>query len=94
MPNKRPVCKAMQYCDQMVCHACGLAWDVNDPEPPACRHGKAKVLVEISVATLRFPEQLPHDVAAEMVKTYQANGAHVKGMQAAYRLLLDRVSLD
>lgn len=28
-------CKARQYNDQMLCR-CGLAWDVNDPEPPAC----------------------------------------------------------
>lgn len=28
-------CKARQYSDQMMCQ-CGLAWDVNDPEPPAC----------------------------------------------------------
>lgn len=27
-------------------------------------------------------------------KAYQANGAHVAGMQAAYRLLLDRISPD
>lgn len=30
-------CKARQYSDQMQCGACGLAWDVNDPEPPECR---------------------------------------------------------
>lgn len=30
-------CKARQYNDQMQCGRCGLAWDVNDPEPPACR---------------------------------------------------------
>lgn len=29
-------CKAIQYSDQMQCAACGLAWDVNDPEPPRC----------------------------------------------------------
>lgn len=29
-------CKARQYSDQMLCDACGLAWDVNDPEPPRC----------------------------------------------------------
>lgn len=28
-------CKARQYSDQMLCE-CGLAWDVNDPEPPEC----------------------------------------------------------
>lgn len=36
---KRPEskhCKAGQHSDQMLC-ACGLAWDVNDPDPPQCR---------------------------------------------------------
>ena len=30
-------CKAIQYSDQMNCAQCGLCWDVNDPEPPACQ---------------------------------------------------------
>lgn len=29
-------CEARQYSDQMQCARCGLAWDVNDHEPPAC----------------------------------------------------------
>jgi len=29
-------CLARQYSDQMNCAACGLVWDVNDPEPPPC----------------------------------------------------------
>lgn len=29
-------CLARQYSDQMVCHKCGLVWDMNDPEPPEC----------------------------------------------------------
>lgn len=29
-------CHAVQYSDQMNCHLCSLAWDVNDPEPPHC----------------------------------------------------------
>lgn len=29
-------CQARQHSDQMVCEKCGLGWDVNDPEPPAC----------------------------------------------------------
>jgi hypothetical protein len=28
-------CKARQFSDQMLCE-CGLAWDVNDPDPPEC----------------------------------------------------------
>lgn len=31
-------CRAYQASDQMTC-SCGLAWDVNDPEPPECRSG-------------------------------------------------------
>lgn len=30
-------CRARRENDQLVCHQCGLAWDVNDPDPPACR---------------------------------------------------------
>lgn len=30
-------CHARQHSDQMLCGRCGLAWDVNDPEPPACK---------------------------------------------------------
>ncbi len=29
-------CEARQESDEMAC-ACGLRWDVNDPNPPACR---------------------------------------------------------
>ena len=29
-------CEAVQVSDQMCCGRCGLAWDVNDPEPPEC----------------------------------------------------------
>jgi hypothetical protein len=39
-PNASPTpihrCQAKRHSDQMVCHECGLVWDVNDPEPPAC----------------------------------------------------------
>ena len=40
-----------------------------------------------------LPHELPDDVAAEMVKTYKANAGGLDGMQAAYRLFLDRVEL-
>lgn len=29
-------CLARQHSDQMICHQCGLVWDMNDPEPPDC----------------------------------------------------------
>lgn len=30
-------CYAKQHSDQMICHKCGLVWDMNDPDPPECR---------------------------------------------------------
>lgn len=30
-------CKAIRQGDQMQCASCGLAWDVNDQDRPACR---------------------------------------------------------
>lgn len=30
--------KARQYSDQMHCAECGKQWDVNDPDPPECKH--------------------------------------------------------
>ena len=36
MTKQSAACKARQYSDEMVCHECGLTWDVNDPEPPKC----------------------------------------------------------
>ena len=29
-------CQAKQHSDQMLCHRCALAWDVNDAYPPVC----------------------------------------------------------
>jgi hypothetical protein len=29
-------CEAIQCSDQKQCARCGLAWDVNDPDRPAC----------------------------------------------------------
>lgn len=105
--TRRPhACQARQYSDQMVCAACGLAWDMNDPEPPACkdidrRTRKAQVVAKFEAENIvpkrqGLPHELPDDLAAEMVKAYHANArdglrGHINGMQAAYRLLLDRV---
>lgn len=30
------MCGARRCNDEMQCGACGLSWDVNDPEPPEC----------------------------------------------------------
>ena len=29
-------CQAVQQSDQKVCNRCGLVWDMNDPDRPAC----------------------------------------------------------
>ena len=29
-------CQAVQHSDRMVCNQCNRAWDVNDPDQPAC----------------------------------------------------------
>lgn len=31
------ICEARQFSDQMVCEHCRTVWDVNDPQPPACK---------------------------------------------------------
>ncbi len=108
MSRRQHLCQARQYGDQLICAACGLNWDTNDPEPPQClpydrRTRQAKATAKFETEALpakrqRLPEKLPADVAAEMVKVYQANArdglkGQISGMQAAYRLFLDRVEL-
>ena len=96
---KRHNCHARHESDQMRCVPCGLVWDMNDPEPPECRknikRAAAKVakFEEVKPKPKGMPIELPVDVAAEMVKTYQANAGGLSGMQAAYRLFLDRMEL-
>ena len=101
---KRHNCQARQYGDQMICAPCGLNWDVNDPEPPECRKNIKRAIARVakieertaplkSKESGRLPAALPDEVAAEMVKTYQANAGGLTGMRAAYRLFLDRVEL-
>jgi len=103
---KRHNCQARQYGDQMICAPCGLNWDVNDPEPPECRKNIKRAIARVAKVEAdilpvmphrhdqgRLPDELPPDLAGEMVKTFQANGRGVAAMQAAYRLFLDRVEL-
>lgn len=106
---KRHNCHARQESDQMRCVPCGLVWDMNDPEPPECRKNIKRAIarvakIEEEAAPLkskeprRLPVMLPDEVAVEMVKTYQVNArdglkGQIAGMQAAYRLFLDRVEL-
>lgn len=96
-------CRARRYGDQMICEACGLNWDANDLDPPACRKNIKRAVAKVAkVEAERMPDRpaprprglpvdLPADVAAEMVKTYQAHHGGLSGMRAAYRLFLDRV---
>jgi hypothetical protein len=103
---KRSDCLARQYADQMTCAACGLTWDTNDPEPPNCRKvdRRSKVVKavaefdttpHVSKSPARLPDRLPADLATEMDRAYRvnANGGHTAGIQAAYRIFLDRVEL-
>ena len=103
---KRHNCQARQYGDQMICAACGLNWDTNDPEPPACRKvdkrtKKAKSAKEGLEAAFaharerrRVPEELPDHVAMEMAKAYHANAREgIKGRVAGMQAAW-RVFLD
>lgn len=56
----RPNCKARQHSDQMAC-SCGLAWDMNDPEPPECRQG---VVARQELAAMRVTLQEPSRYAS------------------------------
>lgn len=38
-------CQARQVSDSMICRACTLTWDVNDPDPPACNPKEEKPIV-------------------------------------------------
>jgi len=102
---KKPTqCQSRQYGDQIICAACGLNWDANDPEPPKCgnvdqRTKQAKAVSKFEEVgkpqtQLRMPYALPVEVAQEMAKVFRANCAanDVHGMQAAYRLFLDRMT--
>ena len=37
------MCQARRVGDQMCCGKCGIQWDVNDTEPPACRQSAPPV---------------------------------------------------
>lgn len=101
---KRHNCQGRQYGDQIICAPCGLIWDTNDPEPPECRKNIKRAVARVakieeeaaplkSKGPRRFPVTLPDEVAVEMVKVFHANAGGITGMQAAYRLFLDRVEL-
>lgn len=106
MPKRPHECLARQYGDQMICAACGLNWDTNDPEPPEChkvdrRTKKAKSAQEGLEAAFahakerrRVPDELPDHVAMEMAKAYHANAREgIKGRVAGMQAAW-RVFLD
>lgn len=35
-PARPRNCQAQRQANEMRCARCGLLWDLNDPEPPAC----------------------------------------------------------
>lgn len=54
-------CQATQHNDQFMC-PCGLAWDVNDPDPPTCPSTKQEARANSGPA---HDEQLAHQVQQE-----------------------------
>lgn len=86
-------CLARQYSDQKMCAPCGIAWDINDPEPPQCgKYDSRTKLVKILTPKKEkeparmLPPELPDDVAALMTKAFNNGGA-----KAAYRIILDHL---
>lgn len=86
-------CLAKVYGSQTICVACGLNWDTNDAEPPACgqidwRTKLVRAVVKSEPVPVKggLPDKLPEHLAQLMEKAYEANGMH-----AAYRVLLDEV---
>lgn len=93
-------CLARQYSDQMACDACGLVWDMNDPEPPTCgkvdKRTKRVREAIASTAPCKLPIDLPEDVAVDMLRAFKAHAkdgikGQLVGMRFAYRVLLDRI---
>lgn len=74
-------CEARQYSDQMQCGRCGLAWDMNDPEPPECRRQvdrravpdrritRAAERIEPVLVERRFTPLVPVQMPAELIDT-------------------------
>jgi hypothetical protein len=86
-------CFAYTCGSQTICAPCGLNWDTNDPEPPACRKIDGRSKLVKTVAKLQqppvkkgLPDKLPDHLARQMEKAYKANG-----MGAAYRVLIDNL---
>lgn len=84
MPKPLKPCRARQYADQMSCGACGLTWDVNDPDPPTCRPIDGRVKAAKPIET---------DILDDMLREYEENGAGRGGMAAVRQLLASKGAL-
>lgn len=99
------ICKARQSATEMRCAECGLAWDMNDPEPPECR--KVDRRTREGQRTVRFeqqlkrekvqglPEKLPADVVRAMAHAAR-NGQMMPSyaaIEAAYRVMRDMLEI-
>lgn len=87
----RRTCQARQHSDQRVCHACGLVWDINDPDPPTCQRGVKKLAPG---ERQELPRSLPVWLAERMAIVYEAtkdspNATPADAMAAAYRVYLE-----
>lgn len=79
--------------DQMICGACGMQWDVDDPNPPACRkvdHRRSTVrdLLKADPKPRKLPATPPTYLLRDMEAAHRA-----RGMSGAYRVLLDWIEL-
>ncbi len=88
-------CAARQYSDQMMCGECGLAWDVNDPDPPECNRGKKTILpsvehgrlaLEAAIADITFLHELRMTVpsssaVARGVRSYERTSVPVQALK-------------
>lgn len=81
-------CHARQESDQMVCHRCGIRWDMNDPEPPACRVARTIGPVEVPRIRAWMPLALP-DWLAEKMAIIAAETPGPEGLKRAYAVFLE-----
>lgn len=58
MPEPK-ACKARQFSDQMSCSACGLTWDMNDPDPPECQLEKNIKKVAADIQMVADAHEMP-----------------------------------
>jgi rubredoxin len=61
MSKSRAACKAHQVSDQMNCHACGLVWDMNDPDPPECLPEKVRGTDTPDPPECAFDQDVAHE---------------------------------